>query len=228
MFRPSKIWLAVIPIAVPAIYTIWQHRILVRRVQIKVKVDPPPDNLSLPEGILSNKSQYVISHEEASKAVATNTLPTELDTNDLLTRYMRYNMSSFARSPQSYVMWYLTKSPEARRTFQQSYIQSLDFKEGDLVCSTFKVTRRTATRVELLMNPHESYRGPVAHGMLAMGVERRGDQTVFLHELVMWRTKSEKSTILESRWSQWIHELIVCGLVDSGSRHLQNLVMPAK
>jgi hypothetical protein len=52
--------------------------------------------------------------------------------------------------------------------------------------------------------------------MLAVGVEERGAQVVFLNNTFMWRKKDEKHVLLEGSVGRWMHQLTAMWLVDSG------------
>jgi hypothetical protein len=144
-YMPSRFWIVVVPVTVStAAFIFWQHHVLLTsqvRVETKVKrqLKGSADGDCLPNEVVQNESQYVVVHEHASKPVLTKSLPNYLDPNLLLTTYLRYTMSSFARSPQGYLIWYLIKSDDVRLTFDRDYIQLLDFKKGDLVCGVYRM-----------------------------------------------------------------------------------------
>lgn len=226
---PSKFWIVVIPITVStAAFIVWQrHTLLTRDVQVKSEVKKglkrSPSDDSLPDEVVNNESQYVVLHERASKSVLSNTLPSDSDPNALLTMYLRYTMSSFSRSPQGYLIWHFIKSDDVRHTFDRSYIQSLDFKKGDLVCGIYKIANRAAKRAEMSFNTPESYSGPVAEGMLIVGVSNVNEHTVFFSDVYTWRKADEKPMPMETSFGQWMHALFIRRLIGSAVRHLQGL-----
>jgi len=219
----KRVWLVAIPVSVSAAYLLWQHYSLTRRFSVKTVVGLSALDISLPEDIIKDPSQYVICHEHACKLVLSSTLPKQLEAHDLLTEYMRFTMSKFATSPQAYALWYFTKSPERRQTFKAAHIQSLNFVEGDVVCGGYTVIKRNTTNVEIAFGDFDSYTGPVANGRIVVGIEPDDQNTSFLNDVYMWRKVSEKSTLLESGPGQWIHEFFIGRLIGSSVAHLQSL-----
>ena len=154
--------------------------------------------------------------------------------NDLLLRYVRHTMTAFAGYPPAYMLYYLCKSHEDRKTFDKKYLQGLDFEIGDRVCGVYVVGSRTDEQVVLDLDPPESYKGPKAEGMIVVEAEledikgESGDGTkeveqhvVFKDHTVMWRKKGEgEKGPLESVVGRWVHGLMVRGLVEGGVRAL--------
>ena len=181
--------------------------------------------VTLPTEVLEDASRYVIMHETASKAVPTDALPRYNSPEVLLTTYMRHTMTAFSNYPPAWIIHFLIKSPSDRATFNSAYIKNLNFQEGDLVCGVYRVVKRTSNSVELLFDAPESYRGPPATGMLATKVEQRGEQTVFLNDVILWRKKHESPVPLESGIGRWMHAIIAMSLMENGT---QKLIKSAK
>lgn len=228
-YMPSRIWIVVVPVTVStAAFIFWQHHTLLTsqvRVETKVKrqLKGSADGDCLPDEVVQNESQYVVVHEHASKPVLTKSLPNYIDLNLLLTTYLRYTMSSFARSPQGYFIWYLIKSDGVRHTLDRDYIQSLDFKKRDLVCGVYKIANRTDKRAKISFDIPESYKGPVINGMLVVGVSKVNEHTVFLSDFYAWRKLDEKPMPMGTSFGQWMHAIFIRRLIGSGFRHLQSL-----
>jgi hypothetical protein len=207
------------PIAGSTLYLVWLHYSLTRKVQCKTTSGVQATTVTLPREILEKASEYVILHEKASKIVPTGILPQYDSPGALLTTYLRHTMTSFSYYPFTWIIRFLTKSPSDRVTFTPTYLQNLEFVEGDLVCGVYRVAKRTPDTVELIFDTSGSYKGPPMHGMLAVGIDEREEQTTFLNEVFMWRGKNERPVPLEG-FGRWIHTIIATSLVESGTQKL--------
>ena len=149
-------------------------------------------------------------HDTASKHVPKNHLPA-LDTNELLTTYLRYTMTCFSYLPQAWILRLVSD----RATFNKFYIQNLDFEDGNVVCGLYRVVLRTDKKVELLMQ-----QGTV-QGRLVIGIEDEGNEMKFYSETLMWKGKDDKTVMpLERAVPKWLHELASWWLLDSGTAYL--------
>lgn len=185
-----------------------------------LKVDDDNETIieSLPPD-LADPSKYYIIHDFASKRVPSAKLPTYGDPNQLLTRYLRRNMTCFAKTPQALLLRLVFKEPEARKTFDASFIQGLDFVPGDVVCGAYRVAVRTANKVEFAMVPLEGF--PPVDGRLVTSIQPNGDQTLFVTETLQWKRREEKVVLpLERKSMKWLHELVSWWLLETGTRWL--------
>jgi len=152
-------------------------------------------------------------HDIASKLVRKELLPA-LDTNTLLTMYIRYTMARFSSFPQAWVL----RLTSDRETFKKTYIEKLEFKEGDVVCGLYRVVLRTEEKVELLMKQGN------LEGRLVVGIKPKGEDMVFYSETLMWKGKDDKTVMpLERAVPKWLHELASWWLLDLGTNYLIGL-----
>ncbi|KAF2658348.1 hypothetical protein K491DRAFT_593362 [Lophiostoma macrostomum CBS 122681] len=204
-----------------ATYIAYQHYSLSRKVTCTTTPYVQNSSVVLPNPLSTNASAYIIIHELASKHVLKAELSTPVTTNQefetVLIRFVRHTMSSFSRYPPAYILYFLTKSPYDRQTFNAEYLQSLDFKSGDRVCGVYVVSSRSNNRVTLSLDAPESYKGPNAEGMIVVEVEDRGEEVVFSNHTVMWRKKGTgERGPLESAVGRWVHGFMVRALVEGG------------
>lgn len=190
-----------------------------------------------------DSGEYFSIYDQATKVVATDSVPSsstisnpyttskENKNADLLTLFLRRTMTMFLSSPQAKIVyltlrWSSASSLHAlQQSFSPAHINTLDFKEGDLVCGAYAVLLRTPTRCEIeLRNPfessdHESKMG----GRMVILYENVGEnRTRFTTEVVMWRRADDKRTVLpmERTVPRLMHQVIEAYLLDSGVRYL--------
>ena len=214
-----------LPVVSAGAYLAYQHYSLSRKVTCRTTPYLQASSIVLPSPISSNESTYIVSHELACKRISRIELDTPTATNQdlnaLLTRFVRHTMSSFSRYPPAYILYYLTKSPSDRQTFNAKYLQSLDFQPGDRVCGVYVVSSRSNNRVTLLLDAPKSYKGPRMEGMIVVEVEYEGDEVEFRNHTIMWRKKGEgEKGPLESAVGRWVHALMVRALVEGGVKEV--------
>lgn len=196
------------------------------RQNLKSRISINAQHGHLPRSISSNittapdevfTEQTVAVFDSASISVPRGKLPA-LPTEELLTRLMRRNMSSFTRLPQAYIL--RTMSTEAEKpSFKAANIERLDFKEGDLVCGTYRVILRTPGKVEFQLKPMGAVRG-----RLVTTITEKDDRMVIMNETLMWKPKGENGVMpLETAVGKWMHELTAWWMLDSGVKYLMNL-----
>ncbi len=91
------------------------------------------------------------------------------------------------------------------------------------LCTVAMACLLEAKRVELILRPPESYRGPSAEGLIVVGMERAAtpdgaEAVVFTNETWLWRRRDEPLLILERALGRWFHELLAGWLIVKGSR----------
>jgi hypothetical protein len=186
-----------IVVAAPAATTLflsWKRVELAKRVKVETKVDTPipssEEIKSIPHYLRVSPSKWVLSIEQASKAIPICQLPAlkedfgdepSLTLNDLLARYLRANMLTFTYTPQAPLLKWMCKAAEAKRTFDKDYLENLGFAVGDLVCGVFRVVVFEHGRIEMALDPHESFKGPRTEGMIVAKVEERSGSVVFFN-----------------------------------------------
>jgi hypothetical protein len=120
------------------------------RQNLKSRITIKAQHGHLPRSISSNittapdevfTEQTVAVYDSATISVPRGKLPA-LPTEELLTRLMRRNMSSFTRLPQAYILRTMSTKAEAP-SFKAANLERLDFTEGDLVCGAYRVILRT-------------------------------------------------------------------------------------
>jgi hypothetical protein len=186
---------------VPLITTLWLHhkrRDFSKRVSIATKVDAPipsqDDVRSIPQELRDSPKDWLLSIETASKAIPASRLPKDLSCDELLIKYLRANMTSFTYTPQAPLLRRMCKAPDAKRTFGADCLSKLDFEVGDLVCGVFRVVVKGKRRVEMALDPHESFSGPrESQGRIVARVEGSGESVVFINGtpilVLSWRNK---------------------------------------
>ncbi|KAF7595699.1 hypothetical protein BBP40_005143 [Aspergillus hancockii] len=199
------------------------HRSLAQRIRHEFHAGTLPDSLSalvsLPPQVLNRECHTLYDH--ASRRVARKLLPAQ-DPERLFTQLLRRNMTAFSRFPQAWILRSKVPTVE-RRTFNSSYIQSLQFKEGDLVCGVYRVQERTDNKavLEILLE------GEV-NGRLVIRFWEEGAELVFCTETIMW-TKTMRSgqrravMPLEIPILRFLHEMAAWWLIDSGVTYLMDL-----
>jgi hypothetical protein len=196
------------------------------RQNLKSRITIKAQHGHLPRSISSNittapdevfTEQTVAVYDSATISVPRGKLPA-LPTEELLTRLMQRNMSSFTRFPQAYILRTMSTKAEAP-SFKAANLERLDFTEGDLVCGAYRVILRTPGKVEFELKPMGAVRG-----RLVTTITEKDDQMVFMNETLMWKPKGEKGVMpLETAVGKWMHELTAWWMVDSGVKHLMDL-----
>lgn len=160
-------------------------------------------------------------HDRASKSVSSDALPANIPVELLLTKLLRRNMITFTRLPQALAMKLSSRSLDERHSFDPALINSLEFKEGDLVCGVYRVIVRKDHKVEFEMKMKGM---EFLNGRLATSISQTGDQVVFSTETFMWRqTNDTRKMPLERPLVRWMHETASWWLIDSGVDYLKNL-----
>ncbi|KAL2065690.1 hypothetical protein VTL71DRAFT_3360 [Oculimacula yallundae] len=171
---------------------------------------------SIPEEAFS--ADYFMVHDCAHRSIPAPKTP-NLSLDDLVTLYLKHTMSLFSRLPQAYLLKTIS-DPEERKTFDTSYISTLDFKVGDLVHGIYRVVARSEGRVEFEVKPL----GVVKGGRLVIAIEKVGEEVVCSSETVMWKAVGEKGLLpLEKGFARFMHEIASWGLLRSGTKYLMTL-----
>ncbi|KAN0111108.1 hypothetical protein V8E51_007495 [Hyaloscypha variabilis] len=216
-FRPSTgLITSAIIIGTPIVYLSFVHARLSQRIHHTTKKGTATATEiinveSISHSVIEEKCFMI--HDIASKPVRKELLPT-LDTNTLLTTFIRNTMTRFSSFPQAWLLRLISD----HTTFKKTYIEKLEFKDGDVVCGVYRVVLRTEEKVELLMK-----QGSV-EGRLVVGIEPKGEDMVFYSETVMWKGKDDKTVMpLERAVPKWLHELASWRLLDLGTNYLVDL-----
>ncbi|KAK2751039.1 hypothetical protein FQN57_000114 [Myotisia sp. PD_48] len=207
----------------PTLYLILFRRRLGRKIRHKTcsgcLADLPIDSIrSIPSFTIKHAHQTRAVYDRASLPVPTALLPSppECPEDELLTRYLRRNMTCFSRLPQAFILR-LACEAALRKTFQAEYIRKLDFEVGDVVCGGYKVAFRDSERVEFAME-----QGAI-QGRLVTLLKRRGEETEFVTQTVMWKPDTVTGPMpLDIGIVKWLHELTSWWMLSSGVRYLLN------
>ena len=216
----SKLISTVIIAGAPVLYFLYAHRELSRKIHHTSSkgclTGAVVTNIeSIASSVLAEECTMV--HDTSSKSIPTARLP-PIDQSTLLTKYLRHNMVRFSRFPQAWILRLLCTRSE-RETFNRTYLQALDFKEGDVVCGIYKVLVRRAGKIELELKPM----GPVK-GRLVIAIEKNGEEMTFSNETVTWKGRNETVAMpLERGIGKWTHELASWWLLESGIDYLMGL-----
>ena len=159
---------------------------------------------SLPFELLEKPQDFRIIHEKDEKAISTDLNADQI--GDLFTKLLRRNMSCFARMPQSWMLWLITKTPEQRQSFSQSHIKSINFSEDDLFCGFYRVVRRTSSKVEVRMEPPQA--DAAFGGMLVITLKQSDGEATLCTETLQWTNATSGVTLpLERAPYKIMHEM---------------------
>ncbi|PVH81938.1 hypothetical protein DL98DRAFT_514313 [Cadophora sp. DSE1049] len=221
--RYPRLLASAVLIGVPVANALYMHWSLSRFVQHGKELKRLTPSIkrtisSIPDEALS--SDYVMFHDWAQRSIPASKVP-DLSSDQLVILYLRHNMSCFARLPQAYVMKALA-NPEERKTFEPSYINTLNFKVEDVVQGMYRVIARSEGKVEFEITP---LLGVMKGGRLVIAVERNGDdELVCSSETVVWKDAGEKELMhLEKGVVKWLHEIASWGLLREGTKYLMSL-----
>ncbi|RHZ46215.1 uncharacterized protein CDV56_101630 [Aspergillus thermomutatus] len=216
---------ALIPIA-SAILGTTAVGVYLFRQNLKSRITTNAQHGHLPRSVSTNittapeevfTEQTVAVYDSASISVPRRQLPA-LPMEELLTRFLRRNMSRFASLPQAYILRTMSTASE-KPSFVPANIQRLDFKEGDVVCGAYRVLLRAPGKVEFEIKAMGA-----VQARLAITLAEKDDQMVFMNETLMWKPKGEKVVMpLETGVGKWLHEVTAWWMVDSGVKYLMDL-----
>lgn len=203
-----------------------------------VSASSPKEPFSLPDDIKSSdQAKWVVSYERVvSKPIRVSTAavsqtteqtsPADKPPCSLLQEYARATHIVFATTPQARIMRLAISDKHTKQTFDAPWIQTLTFKDGDVVNGAYKVTYHgrgaepASERVELTIEAPPSYRGPPAPKGLILaevqhieGDDKKHECVVFVNETWMWRREEEKPTLIESPLGGWFHGFMARWLV---------------
>lgn len=129
-------------------------------------------------------------------------------------------MTTFARSPQAYIFWLMLS--KQRHTFTTSYIDHLDFVEGDMVCGLYRVVKRGSTSVEMAMEAPPSLGG--IGGSLVVRLSVSSEGVLLVTETLQWKTDGGRGGLpLEKPLPRFLHEVASAGSLVSGAEVLGGL-----
>ncbi|KAK0111462.1 hypothetical protein ONS95_001818 [Cadophora gregata] len=220
--RYPRLLASVLLIGAPVANLFYMHWSLSRFVNHGKELKPLTPSIkktvsSIPEEALS--SDHVMFHDWAQRSIPASKVP-DLSSDELVILFLRHTMKLFARLPQAYIMKAIA-SPEQRRTFEPSYINTLDFKVGDVVHAMYRVIARSEGKVEFEMTPLV---GVMKGGRLVVTVEKKGDELVCGNETVVWKNAGEKELMhLEKGIVKWFHEIASWRLLRAGTKYLMDL-----
>lgn len=223
MSQYPKTIAALLLIGTPTVCLLRLHKRLSRRVHHSLRSGPfayliPPTQhiKSIPPSEQTDDNHAI--YDKASITIPTARLPSSLDGDELLIRYLRRNMTCFTRFPQALLLRLVSKGP-TRKTFSPSHIQRLNFDEGDVICGMYEVIHRGKNRVEFELKPQGGLQG-----RLVITIERKGEETHFLTQTAMWKQRGNKKPMpLEIKFVYFLHQLASWWLIDSGTQYLMQL-----
>lgn len=172
--------------------------------------------------MVENSHSYRVAHDKVVKYMVHSAFMMSEDREAKFTKLLRRNMTSFSRMPQGWLLWIALKTPDQRRTFTLDHIQSLDFKEGDVVCGNYHVVKRTPLRVEIELQPPKAL-GPVS-GLMIISVRPRNDGAALVTETIQWTKKDSGAILPLERWiGGFLHSVASRWLVITGAAYLRSL-----
>ncbi|KAI3400502.1 hypothetical protein diail_2699, partial [Diaporthe ilicicola] len=190
---------------------------------------------SLPQSVAANETtEYILWNERVvSKPVTLSELRLSSESLDeLLTRYVRATMVAFTWTPQAYIIRKMLPAGVGE-TFEDNYINAMDFKEVDqrvdgVYTVQYRATDPGDRRVEMKLSPPEDYTGPRSGGIIVAAIEpvRAGstDAIVFVNETWLWRNQDEEATVLEGSIGRWFHSILAAWrawLIGKGIKAIQ-------
>ncbi|KAK2805329.1 hypothetical protein FQN50_006230 [Emmonsiellopsis sp. PD_5] len=216
-----KTFTTLLILGTPTIYLLHLHRQLSNKIHHSRKVGslsslPLTTNVrSIPAGTLTSPTHAL--YDTATLSLPASSLPDEhdLSTDELLTHYLRRNMSNFSRYfPQARILRLTSRTAAEKQTFETGYLQRAGFREGEVICGIYTVVGRRGGVVEFELKPTG-----VMRGRLVISVERRGEgEVVFGSETVMWKGAGEKGVMpLEVGLLRFMHEMAAWWLLVSGT-----------
>ncbi|KAH9894546.1 hypothetical protein F4778DRAFT_279326 [Xylariomycetidae sp. FL2044] len=154
----------------------------------------------------------------------------DLDVPALLTAYLRTTLRLFSCTPQAFIMKYMMiADADAKATFSAPYLANCDFAIGDRVCGVYVVAARADGRAVLSLQPPGGWKGPVATGLLSVGFDvveeggagddgGKGEPRYVraVNETVLWRSRHQEPSVLESRAGRAVHGFMVRWMVLRG------------
>ncbi|KAI9166405.1 hypothetical protein HJFPF1_02506 [Paramyrothecium foliicola] len=188
----------------------------------------PPMPASLPDDVKSDNSDWVLAYERVVShpmpASDFGAFPMEKKDSSLspmLKIYTRAAHVAFGSTPQAFLIRAVV-DPATKRTFDPDWIQKISFEKGDVVNGAYKVSYHgigptpDSERIELVIEAPPSYKGHVPRGIILAGIERVGEDIVFINETWMWRRETEKPTLVESTFGAWFHAVMAGWLIMRG------------
>ncbi|KAM5475444.1 hypothetical protein MauCBS54593_001133 [Microsporum audouinii] len=204
-------------VGTPAAFLLYQHSRLGRKVHHSASTGTlanlPLQNIkSIPESALDKdaSSHTRALYDIASLSTASINICPSLAEDMILTRYLRRNMTAFSRMPQAYALS-LTCDKHARKSFQASHIQRLNFEPGDIVCGGYRVVLREENRVEFAMELNH------ISGRLVTTFDRKDNQITFTTQTLMWQPSNIKAPMpLENPILKFAHEITAWWMLEAG------------
>ncbi|EFE38091.1 conserved hypothetical protein [Trichophyton verrucosum HKI 0517] len=204
-------------VGAPTAFLLYQHSRLGCKVRHSTSRGsladlPLQDVKSMPESVqdkdAASKTRAV--YDVASLSTLGINISPLLADEEILTRYLRRNMTAFSRFPQAYALS-LNCDQSSRKTFKASHIQSLNFEPGDVVCGAYTVVCREQDRVEFGMALNQ------IRGRLVTTLERNDGQITFKTQTVMWQPSDVKAPMpLENPVLKFAHEITSWWMLEAG------------
>ncbi|KAK2868061.1 hypothetical protein FQN49_003196 [Arthroderma sp. PD_2] len=212
-------------VGAPAAFLLYQHRRLGRKVRHSASTgslaDLPLENIkSMPESTMRKDvaSGTRALYDVASLSTASRNVSPSISEDEILTRYLRRNMTAFSRMPQAYALS-LTCDQYARKSFKASHIQRLNFEPGDVVCGGYKVALREQDRVEFAMEMNE------IQGRLVTTFERKDGLIIFTTQTLMWLPSDVKAPMpLENPILKFAHEITAWWMLEAGLLYITDYI----
>lgn len=208
-------------VGAPTAFLLYQHSRLGRKVRHSASRGsladlPLQDVKSMPESVqdkdAASKTRAV--YDVASLSTLGINISPLLADEEILTRYLRRNMTAFSRFPQAYALS-LNCDQSSRKTFKASHIQALNFEPGDVVCGAYTVVCREQDRVEFGMALNQ------IRGRLVTTLERNDGQITFKTQTVMWQPSVVKAPMpLENPVLKFAHEITSWWMLEAGILYL--------
>ena len=176
----------------------------------------------LPPDLIERPQDFRILHVQDEKISSVSVPAKEGGAKQLFTKLLRRNNSCFSRTPQSYILRMMAKTPEQKQSFSRSHIESLNFEEGDLFCGFNRVLKRDPLRCEIELVPPEGM-GSFS-GRLVFGLDRHSEGTVLKTQTLQWTKKGDSTVLpLERGPAKFLHEMASWWLLVSGEQYLRNI-----
>ena len=176
---------------------------------------------TLPKELLESPENFRIVHDRAEKTLDDARLFEHETVEDLFTKLIRRNMSSFAKLPQSWMLSMMAKTPEQKNSFKQSHLVAIDYVECDLFCGFYRVIKRDRLKVEINMELPPGA-GPLS-GRLVVSLNKRGEEAFLRTETLQWVQADAKVALpLERAPIRFMHEIASWWLLVSGAAFIES------
>lgn len=178
----------------------------------------------LPSDLVDNPQGYRIIHVQDERPGSVSLPNDEQKATELFTKLLRRNMRIFSQTPQAWMLRMMTKTDEQKQSYNRKHIESVNFKEGDLVCGFNRILQRDPLKVEVDLELPEGMGSSNFGGRLVISLISRGKEAVLRTQTLQWIPANETMVLpLERGPANFLHETASWYMLVSGMDYLKNL-----